>query len=416
MRAARGVDAARAGRKRRRLCRAALVALGIALWPLDTFAHDPSAWGGLFRTRDGGATWSAANAGSFVSGAIALAVSPVDPNHLLLATDSGVSRSRNSGRDWELEAPDVLVGPAFAAAHDADGQRALVSVALAIFGNDGDGWRAIRAPADAAPARALVAGPAPGRVYLAGWSGLYRSDDWGASWQSVSDGLPEEPVDALVVAPAPAEAVFAIAGGHVWASFDRAGHWQPRGVGLPSDPIESLTLEYSDPTRVWAVAAGQLFHSADRGERWRPVGRPLPERNTAVRGLIVSGSTIVAATDRGVYRSPDGGERWESPDQNLPAHLEAGFLMRDPTDPSTIYAGFALTAPDALRRQAAEGRSALMRLSMSNLAGGVAFLALLMLGALVVLRRLARSSYRATQAEPPAPAAGRPSKSSEVAR
>ena len=201
VRAAGGVDSARAGRERRRLCRAVLVALGIALWPLDTFAHDPSAWGGLFRTRDAGATWSAANAGSFVSGAIALAVSPVDPNHLLLATDSGVSRSRNGGRDWELEAPDVLVGPAFAAAHDADGQRALVSVALAIFGNDGDGWRAIRVPADAAPARALVAGPAPGRVYLAGWSGLYRSDDWGASWQSVSDGLPEEPVDALVVAP-----------------------------------------------------------------------------------------------------------------------------------------------------------------------------------------------------------------------
>jgi len=157
VKAARGLDAARAGRERRRLCRAVLVALGIMLWPLDTFAHDPSAWGGLFRTRDAGATWSAANAGSFVSGAIALAVSPVDPNHLLLATDSGVSRSRNGGRDWELEAPDVLVGPAFAAAHDADGQRALVSVALAIFGNDGDGWRAIRVPADAAPARSLCA-------------------------------------------------------------------------------------------------------------------------------------------------------------------------------------------------------------------------------------------------------------------
>jgi hypothetical protein len=57
-----------------------------------------------------------------------------------------------------------------------------------------------------------------------------------------------------------------------------------------------------------------------------------------------------------------------------------------------------------------------MRLSMSNLAGGAAFLALLMLGAMVVLRRLARSSYRATQAEPPTPAAGRPSKSREVAR
>ena len=86
----------------------------------ESLAHDASAWGGLFRTRDAGATWLPVNPASFVSGALAVGVSPVDPHHLLLATDIGLSRSRNGGRDWVLEAQGVLVGPIFAVAFDVD--------------------------------------------------------------------------------------------------------------------------------------------------------------------------------------------------------------------------------------------------------------------------------------------------------
>ena len=74
-----------------------LLALAIALSPSDARAHDPSAFGGLFRTHDGGATWFLAQPLSFLSGAIALAISPADPNHLLLATDSGLLRSQIAG-------------------------------------------------------------------------------------------------------------------------------------------------------------------------------------------------------------------------------------------------------------------------------------------------------------------------------
>ena len=119
------------------------------------------------------------------------------------------------------------------------------------------------------------------------------------------------------------------------------------------------------------------------------------------RALAVSGPVILVATARGVYRSRDGGERWEPPDETLPGHLEAGLLVRDPSSPSTIYAGFAVTGQAELRRRAAEGRSALMGLRMSdNLARGAAFFALLTLGAIVVLRYRVRSSYRTKQSEP----------------
>src|SRR4030095_1597531 len=97
-----------------------ILVLCVALSSCPASAHDPSAWGGLFRTRDGGATWLPLNSGSYVSGAIGLAISPRAADHLLLATDSGVLSSKNGGRDWTVEAPDVLVGAAFAVAYDAD--------------------------------------------------------------------------------------------------------------------------------------------------------------------------------------------------------------------------------------------------------------------------------------------------------
>src|SRR4030095_9119490 len=132
--------------------------------PMQASGHDPSAYGGLFRSRDGGVTWFPANPGRIVSGAIALAVNPIEPNHLLMATDSGLLRSRNAGLEWSQEAPLLLVGPAFAVAFDADGGRALASTATSLFrSDDGQTWRGISAPPGTLPARLLIPG-GPGRI------------------------------------------------------------------------------------------------------------------------------------------------------------------------------------------------------------------------------------------------------------
>jgi len=207
---------------------ALLALVVVALSPSYAPAHDASMSGGLFRTRDAGATWLPLNPGSFVSGALALAVSPVDPHHLLLATDTGVSRSRNGGRDWVAEAPDSLAGPAFAVTFDADGQRALVSVGSSIFHGDGGRWRRLRAPVGSTPARVLVAGSVRVRVYLAGRSGLYRSDDWGQSWVDVGGVLQAKSASVVVVSRAHPDEVYAVVAGRCWASTDAGRHWQLR--------------------------------------------------------------------------------------------------------------------------------------------------------------------------------------------
>ena len=298
-------------------------ALLAALSPPEVRAHDPDVYGGLFRTQDAGANWIPVNPGIYASGALAVAVSPRDPNHLLLATESGVWRSRNAGRDWEIEAPDILAGTALAVAFDADGERALVAGVATLFRYDGGRWRSISLPSVAAPARALVAAPLAGRVYLAGRSGLYRSDDWGRTWTAVG---------ASLEADARRSSIGDLASGRglrrgrrrrvvehrrrpQLATVGRRRRRRHRGDRSRSDlvPLVSGRL----PT-VGSCAA------AARASSWRTVGSELPERPTKARALAILGDVVVIATDRGVFRSSNAGAQWEPPREGLPAHLPAG--------------------------------------------------------------------------------------------
>ena len=372
-----------------------VLALAVALAPPAARAHDPDAAGGLFRSHDAGANWSPINPGIYVSGALALAVSPRDPNHLLLATDNGVWRSRNGGRDWEIEAPTILTGPAFAAVFDAGGERALVAGASTLFRDDGDRWRAVPMPAGAAPARALIAASVPGRVYLAGRSGLYRSDDWGRAWVSVGGALKAEHVDRLIVPPGRPDDVYAVAGGSVWSSSDGARSWKRRSEELADGGVEAVIVDPSDPARLWAVGAGQVMRSDHQGERWRPVGKAVPDGPATARALAVSGDVIMVATDRGVFRSSDAGARWEPPKESLPAHLAASVLVRDPRSPATFYAGFALAAYEDLRQQTPQGGSTSARPGLGIIAGGFALAVLLALGLIMGVRHLMRKRPRA---------------------
>jgi len=195
-------------------------------------------------------------------------------------------------------------------------------------------------------------------------------------------------VTALVVAPGSPERVRAIVGGQIWERVDGAPTWTGLSTEIPA--LDALALDGNDPARLLAVGAGRMFRSDDRGASWRPLGAPLPEANTSVRGIAASGGVIVLATDRGLYRTVDGGARWQFVVDSLPAHLEAGPLVRDPVDPATLYAGFALTPYPELWRRGAEGGTTLGRVDLTSLVGGVIFLTLIALGAAAAIRRLRR--------------------------
>jgi photosystem II stability/assembly factor-like uncharacterized protein len=372
-----------------------LLALLLAMWPSPGSTHDASAWGGLFRSRDHGRSWFQANQGRPIGGALSIAVQPTDSNYLLLGTDAGLLASRNGGLDWEQQAPTMLTGAVLAVAIDPAGGRAMAATERGIFQTiDLRDWQSSATPVGVSPARSIVAGPRIGQAYLLGWQHLYRTTDWGASWLSVGADLPEGPVTALAVA---SSGLFAVVAGEVWASFDEGASWERRELGLPAGSVQALGR--LDST-VWAAGADRVFRSTDRGLTWTPVGQPLDDPGTEIRGVAADsgGSDIVLSTHRGLYATRDGGATWSLLADNLPAHLEAGPLLADQTQSEVLYAGFALLPYTEQWARAAEGRSAAGQLSLSEVAGAAAFLALLGLAAGGALHWLSRRRTQLAQA------------------
>jgi photosystem II stability/assembly factor-like uncharacterized protein len=371
----------------------------VALASAGADAHDPSAYGGLFRSRDLGQKWLNADVGLFLSAALAVAIDPRDPNHLLLGTDLGLMRSRTGGRSWTPEAPGRIIGAVFGLAFSPDGGNAICAAPSGVFHSHEDQWAHAIAPDGATPGRAVAIGAAPGRVYLLGRSGLFRSDDGGRRYRRIANTIPAEAeITALAVAIERSEIIYTVVDGAVMTSDDGGEMWRRRTAGLDGVPIDTVVPDPSIRGRVWAGGRGRIHVSDDSGSVWRAVGRPLPLPGSRVRGIAAdrSATTLVVTTARGMYRSVDGGWTWALTEGNLPVHLEAGPLARDPGDAGTLYAVYSLIPYAEAWRTALEGTNLLARADPVSLAGGFAFVLLLMIGGALLVRWLARQRSSAT--------------------
>jgi photosystem II stability/assembly factor-like uncharacterized protein len=379
--------------------------LSLMLASTGAGAHDPSAYGGLFRSRDLGVTWLNADAGLFLNAALTVAVDPRDPAHLLLGTDLGVMRSQSGGRSWAPEAAGQILGAAFAVVFLANGGSAIAAAPGGVFRLRDGQWTPADAPDGAVPARAIAPGAAPDRVYLLGRSGLFTSADGGQSFTLVAGDLPAAAqITGLAVATRPAEVILALVDGALMASADAGRHWQPRVAGLPAS-LNAIALDPAAPHRLWAAGADRIWRSDNLGSTWRAVGQPLPESGTQVRGIAAdpAATTFVVTTHRGMYRSADGGRSWSLKEGNLPIHLEAGPLIRDPVDARTLYAVYSLMPYSEVWRTALEGSNLLARADPVSLAGAGAFVLLLMIGGALLVRWLARQRTERAAAGRPVP-------------
>ena len=377
--------------------RATIGALAIATLALSlassAHAHDASAYGGLFRSRNLGGTWLNADIGLFLNAALTVAVDPRDPNHLLMGTDIGLLASGNGGRSWSEEAPGLIMGAVFAIAFSRDGGNVSCAAPTGVFRLAEGHWTRAVAPDGVAPAREIAFGSAPDRIYLLGNRSLFVSGDGGQSYRRLLEGPAEDvPIAALAVVRQPTELLFAVIDGKLVASQDGGREWQQRAVGLGGDPVDTVVLDRALANRLWAASADRIFVSNDLGMRWRALGRPLPQAATNVRGIAAdeTATILVVTTHRGMYRSDDGGLSWILKENSLPAHLEAGPLVRDPTDARTLYAGYSLLPFPELWRSAVEGRNLLSRLDPVSLAGGFAFIALLVISGVLLVGWLER--------------------------
>lgn len=236
-----------------------------------------------------------------------LLVADDDPERLVLGTHQGLFRSDDGGRSWSpaglpgRDAMNLARAPAgatvWSAGHDV----------LAKSTDGGETWVDVRP--DGLPGldvHGFAVDPREGTLYAAiAGRGLYRSRDGGRSF-----GLASSQVGGGVMALAVSSSGRLLAGDMqrgLLASDDGGKSWtrtlEAQVMGLAVDPGE--------PQRVVATGPGILL-STDGGRSWRRV-LELDEGAGPVAWAPSDPETAYAVGfDRSLYTTSDGGESWRA--------------------------------------------------------------------------------------------------------
>jgi len=154
----------------------------------------------------------------------------------------------------------------------------------------------------------------------------------------------------------------------LWVGTAGGGVWKSENGGLSYLPvfdkhnqsIGAITLDPTNPDKVIWVGTGEvwtrnsvsvgdgIYKSNDGGQTWNKTGLEKSERISAIRVnpkknnqvfVGVLGNLWGNSSDRGVYKTEDGGKSWEKIFY-LNDSTGCSELIMDPSNPNTLYAAF----------------------------------------------------------------------------
>jgi photosystem II stability/assembly factor-like uncharacterized protein len=209
-------------------------------------------------------------------------------------------------------------GPVVALAYDSAGDTLLKAYADAVY-QSGDGaqnWRRLPLPplGEGRIAALSVSPASAGVMYVTGPGlGVLRTDDGGKTWVDRDEGLPKDDVVGIAAHTTQPDTVYAVVKEHgLYRSQDAGKTWRLMDRG-PSEGIEQLTHS----NMAGSMQTGWLFAATPKGVRrimdcfcvWQDAGK-LASRALSVTYDPKQPEHLVTATEKGLFRSMDGGQNW----------------------------------------------------------------------------------------------------------
>ena len=278
-----------------------------------------TAQGGIYRSSDGGLSWTSPAGGApFPGYAItSLATDPARPGAVwagltgvvrggLLARSTDLGRTFEVVRRWDDRAGARVV------AISGRGRKT-VGVGgdwgVELSEDDGVTWRVSAPPLDAGSGVSFLAfDPVLSDVlYCGSFRHPFRSRDGGRTWLRIANGMVEDTeVFAIDFSSGDPNDFWAATCGWVYRTTDGATNWTRYREGLLDRRSQAVRVDPRDPNRVLVGTTGGLFESRDRGKTFRRISADVVV-NAIVFDPRDPSRLIVGTEAEGVLRSEDGG-------------------------------------------------------------------------------------------------------------
>lgn len=193
-------------------------------------------------------------------------------------------------------------------------------------------------------ADALLADPHhAGHLYAGTTSGIWLSNDAGATWAHDGGSLAGTTVFALAMAQKNGLIVAGAANGAVYANQGHgAGSWRRISPRLDSNPIFSVSVSPSDAHVVLAGTGGALYRgvASGHGWTWRRVARTNDASVTSIAWAPWNKHLAFASVfgvSPPVLATRDDGLTWRPDDAGLPSALPTQALLAVDTPTPVMY-------------------------------------------------------------------------------
>lgn len=321
--------------------------------------------GGLHRSADSGASWTAMNAGlNNLRIMDHLVFTSVTPYKMFAATyGGGVFRSDNGAANWTAVNGGLGCTYVNSFATLAPANTRLIAATACqsssgIYYSDSDGasWTL----ANGLPSSARVNGVtqvrsvAYGVDYLLAITngGFYKSTDSGVNWVALPtspsgpNGLMAQNLKVFFYTNGSAVKVTrlltTVQGAGVFVSEDNGNTWTTSNTGLPAKPITfGLAQNGIDGSLYVSLDNAGSYKSTDMGASWALAFGNVDAIPAVKRVTLPNANLLVARTFAGPYKSTDGGLTWQKGGTGLSGGWTNNLKMDNATPTPNIYASAA---------------------------------------------------------------------------
>jgi photosystem II stability/assembly factor-like uncharacterized protein len=237
-------------------------------------------------------------------------------------------------------------------------------------------WRMI-GPFRGGRTRAAAGVPDQPNVFYVGQvdGGVWKSTDYGRTWNPIFDGEDTQSIGAIAVAPSDSNIIYVASGeglhrpdlsigDGIYRSSDAGKTWTHLGL-RDSQQIPALAVDPTNPNRVFAAVLGHpygpnpergIFRSEDGGSTWTKV--LYKDESTGGSDVVIDpkdpqvvyaslwgerlgpweDANTYDTSNGGLFKSTDGGTTWKQLTSGLPDDLVQINVAIAASDPQRLYA------------------------------------------------------------------------------